>query len=596
MAPSPKDRYIDLVSYTVSVDGTELPGAVSVLEIVVSRELGKIPFAKLTVVDGSPTEENYEESESNRFKVGGVLKIQAGYHQENEDIFEGVITSSKSGVGGEGQSKLVVMAKDKAVKMTTARKNKYFVQKKDSDIMSEIIGEAGLSADVEATKAVHKEVIQYYSSNWDFLITRAEFNGLVVNVNAGKVEVKKPDVSSGPVLTVKHGTDLLKTNLDMSAERQIKTVKAKAWDPNTQALVEVTAAEPEVPSHGDEDGTSMADSVGGEEVELHSTVPLDSEYLQTWADARLLKSRLSKITGSVTFNGSTLVKPNTVIEIQGMGSKYNGNAFVSGVHHRISEGTWVTECSIGLSEKWFSETKPNIGGGAGGGLLPGIEGLQIGKVQKIDSDPDGQFRVLVDIPMIAASGDGVWARLASPFASNNFGWTFFPHVGDEVILGFLNHDPRYPIILGSVYSQTNVNQFPADEPNTYKALVTATQMKIEFEDVKRIITVVTPNGNTIIINDDEQFIRIEDEWKNFILMDTAGVEVNAYKDMKLIAAQNINMEAGQAITVKAGTDMKMDAINITAKGSATFTGEGSGTATLKGGGQAVVKGGVVMIN
>ncbi len=87
------------------------------------------------------------------------------------------------------------------------------------------------------------------------------------------------------------------------------------------------------------------------------------------------------------------------------------------------------------------------------GKVHALPGLHIGKVKKIDKDPDGEFRVLVDVPVIKESGDGIWARIVSPYSSKSIGFYFYPEVGDEVILGFLGNDPRYAIIVGSVYSK-----------------------------------------------------------------------------------------------------------------------------------------------
>src|SRR4051812_26941895 len=84
------------------------------------------------------------------------------------------------------------------------------------------------------------------------------------------------------------------------------------------------------------------------------------------------------------------------------------------------------------------------------GVNPGVSGLIVGTVKQIDQDPQGQNRVLVVAPLIDPQGDGVWARLANAYASNNAGISFMPEVGDDVVLGFLNDDPRLPIVLGSL--------------------------------------------------------------------------------------------------------------------------------------------------
>ena len=89
----------------------------------------------------------------------------------------------------------MLKCKDKALKLTVGRKNKVFLEKKDSDIISELVSADGLSADVEATTATHKKLIQYFSTNWDFIQARADANGLVTIINDGAISIKKPTVS-----------------------------------------------------------------------------------------------------------------------------------------------------------------------------------------------------------------------------------------------------------------------------------------------------------------------------------------------------------------------------------------------------------------
>ena len=66
--------------------------------------------------------------------------------------------------------------------------------------------------------------------------------------------------------------------------------------------------------------------------------------------------------------------------------------------------------------------------------------------------PDGEDRVQVRVPVINSQDDGLWARVATLDAGENRGSFFRPEIGDEVVLGFLNDDPRDPIILGMLNS------------------------------------------------------------------------------------------------------------------------------------------------
>jgi len=183
--------------------------------------------------------------------------------------------------------------------------------------------------------------------------------------------------------------------------------------PKKQEMVEATSSEPKVNKQGAVQGKDLAPVVMDGEYELHLTGPLEEQELKIWADARLQKSRLSWITGTVIYQGNTDVELNQLVKLVGTSKYFDGKGYVSGIRHELSSGMWRTELSLGLDSNLFTESKENIETPSASGLLPGISGLYNGKVKKIDSDPQGNTRILVDVPMIKppGEGDGVWARL-----------------------------------------------------------------------------------------------------------------------------------------------------------------------------------------
>jgi phage protein D len=77
----------------------------------------------------------------------------------------------------------------------------------------------------------YDELVQYYCSDWDFMLSRAEINGLLVMVDDAKVVVKAPETAAASSLTVTYGQDLMELEAGMDARCQFDSVKAAAWDP-----------------------------------------------------------------------------------------------------------------------------------------------------------------------------------------------------------------------------------------------------------------------------------------------------------------------------------------------------------------------------
>ncbi len=596
----------DLLLITVLLEGSET--SAEVRNISVTKSINKVSWAEVHFNDGSKSSESFDNTDSGDFDPGKSIEIKAGYGSSETTIFKGIIMNLSVIIDPLSGPSMAVKCKDESVKSTLGRKNAYFLKSKDSAIISKILGDYSFSSSVDSTETEYDEVIQYGATDWDFVLSRAEINGLVVVTDDGNFDVKKPAVSDTEVATINYGDNLIDMDLAVNSNDQAQSVNAAAWDPSSQALVTGASEEPSVNEEGSITGKKLSDVISAD-AQLQTNLPLTDSTLKEWANAKLLKARLSRFSGHVVCNGNASIKPNTLVKLEGVSKTLNGKLYVGSVTHNLQDGNWETELGIGINAHWFVE-ETEVNEPRANGRIPAINGLQIGVVKKIDSDPNDEFRVQVTLPLIQSSDDGIWARLSTFYASNEVGAFFYPEVGDEVVLGFLDDHPDAPIVLGSLYSKTNVAPETPDEDNTHKTLVTKSKMKLDFDDDKKIITIVTPGENTIVISDEDKGITITDQNNNQIQMNEDGVTIESKKAMTLKAADDLEISAS-GITIKAdnatnikGTDIEakassgltLEGTNTTVKASAALSAEGSASAEFKASGNTTIKGAMVSIN
>ena len=600
MPTNPLQEAAEILSIEISVEGKMINDTYMLSSVEVKRAVNSVATAKAAffLPVGSGDDVTFAMSEAADFIPGKSIEINAGEAEKGTSlIFKGIIVNQTIRRLADGINELILHCSDEAVKMTLGRKSAYFQDMKDSAIISKIIKDYGLTAKTDATTVEHKQIVQYQTNDWDFLITRAEANGFLTYTQDGTIMVKKPLASGSPDLDVDFGRDVISFDMGLESRGQTPSVTCQGWDLKDQKMLEGKAADPSLPVQGNLAGKDMASGVGLKDTTLSNTAPLNQNELKAWADAQLLKSRLSAIQGEVTFLGNALPKLNTLISLSGFGDRFNKMGLITSIRHSIRVGFWQTTVGLGLPPEWLYEHRA-VSAPPAAGLMPAISGLQNGKVKKIDSDPDGQFRIQVDIPAIMPTGTGVWARMAHFYATAGKGSFFMPEVGDEVVLGFLNDDPRFPIILGMLYSSSKSKApYTPDNKNTIKAIVTKNDLKIEFNDEDKVLTVKTPAGNQFILSDKDKSITIKDQNGNKVEMTSSGITLDSPKDVSVKSKGKISLEAVTGITAKAsGGDVGLEGLNVNAKAQIAFSAQGTATAELKASGQTSVKGAVVMIN
>ena len=267
-------------------------------------------------------------------------------------------------------------------------KNKYFKESTDSEIAEEIIGEYGFENDIESTSSSHFEMVQYFCTDWDFMLARAEANGQLVFADDGKISISTPTFSNEVKLSLFYGQDIIEFETEMDARDQFAAITATSWDFSKQEIIESEASEPDFKEQGNIKTKELAEVIGLENLQIQHSGRINDEELQNWSDSKLMRSRLSKIKGRIRIYGIPDIKPGDLIELGGLGERFNGIAYVSGVGHSYGyNSAWITDLIIGFDKKWLNDRYDNVIDHPSAGLVPAVNGLQIGIVTAIHDDP-----------------------------------------------------------------------------------------------------------------------------------------------------------------------------------------------------------------
>ncbi len=592
MADSPALGATGPLTVSVEINGRALSGAVEVLSVESSNAVGQIARGRVRLRDGSAATLEFPLTDDASIKPGADIAVKASYGGgAAQTVFEGVIIALRTRImGTDGDCALDLDCRGLPIKLHQIRKSAFYADQTDSDIMTRIAKDAGLTAKVTGTSAQHRQVLRNDCTDWEYLRLLADRNGLLLYTDGRELQAKPPDVAAEPALRVTFGTDLYDVDLEISAQRAFSQARMQSWSVADQRLRQVDSKPPKGPRWGTLTLSALADVFLGGRPKgptLSTPADLENDCLQNYSDAIVQGTELGRIVGAVRFAGSGRVKPNSTLRIDGLAERLNGVGFVTGVEHVLDDRGWVTTAILGAlpDDEGFGTRRPVT---VAAGVTTPVHGLEVGVVKKIHEDPGNRARIQIALPMISGAEDGIWARLGSPYAGSATGFDFLPEIGDEVIVGFMGGDPSHPVILGSVHSPKNTGPVAADEKNPLKILQTKSGTKLTFDDDRKAVIIDTPGGAQVTLDDDTKQVTMKDQNGNTATLGDAGITLSSPKDITLDAKGNVVIKAAQNVSAK-GT-------NITAEAQASATVKGNASAEISASGTTTVKGAMVMIN
>jgi len=212
-----------------------------------------------------------------------------------------------------------------------------------------------------------------------------------------------------------------------------------------------------------------------------------------------------------------------------------------------------------------------------GGLFHGVYAALVTDI----ADPDAQGRVRVKLPWSPDSGDKAyeaWARLATLMAGNERGSWFIPDVGDEVLVAFEAGDVRRPYMLGALWNGQDAPPETMDSSgnNEKKVLRSRNGVVITLDDAdgSEKLTLETPAGQSVRLEDGENRIEISDANGNTVELSSSGVTVTGSAKVTVEAGQ-VEITAGM-VSVNAGMTkfsgvVKADTVITNAVVSSSYT-------------------------
>ncbi|MDA8481215.1 phage baseplate assembly protein V [Citrobacter sp. Awk 4] len=457
------------------------------------HKVNAIPGASVVLsrVQGGQGDAVYEE-ELTLCGAGQRMDVLLLDKEERQLIFRGVVVEQRLQIRREYVEMVLTLRHD-LQRLQGTHRSQVFEQQTDAMVAGNMfLGEAIPVAGIAGMDILHDQLVQCRCSDWQFLRSRLNANGVWLYPAPEGVSIFSPVLSPVPVHTLRRRTSDIQGDVLIedshwcfSEQYQPATLTVSSWDAQIQNN-DIFPAHP-VPM-----GNQAFNSTSGHCLNLTSwafnySTPLGMEQTAQLANSLLMNLQAARATGEFRLDGGGHYRLGDTLALEGYGTTMDGYGIVTGIRQSISkESGWRSTLSLGVNEVLRDMN-----------IIPRISGLHIGVVSAFMSDPSGMNRLRVKIPMLGESNQELWARLATPYASALSGFCFYPNEGDEVVIGFFDENPCYPVIIGSMHNPLNPAPVMPSQENTVKTLVVnhaGQKCELMFNTVDNSVALRSPEG------------------------------------------------------------------------------------------------------
>jgi len=428
------------------------------LDVRTELRVNGIPTARLTLsVPGNALEELSKEREIALCQPGKWLSVGIKNERETIEFFSGIITTSDLTLSRE-RSELALTLKHSLVKLDSVVRSQVFTDITDAEIVKSLC-QLRVPIDIDKDAQMntrYEQRIQFRCTDWQMLRQCLDANGAWLIAEPSRVKIFRPGLSLQPDHTLRPNKSqpMEIAHWQFSASDQPKELCLRSWDIATQTDLSVDAKTVSL-------GNEALDPQGGDTLskmkwELGYGTSPSRDVLQQKANSMLQQLQLRRVQGEFTVKGTLEYQPGQTLKVSGYGEYFDGTGIITAVLHSITPSRWTT--TLVLGERGLIPVAPV----QQSGFLPGVVVREPGEGhQRFD-------RIRVRLNTLGDRQNEVWARFAMPYASKEGSFLCYPEFDDEVVVGFFDNDPDYPVIVGSMHNPKTMSAAQMSQGNYKK--------------------------------------------------------------------------------------------------------------------------------
>lgn len=347
----------DVISLRVTLQKDELGGFT--MELANHYE---VPLS-LDPANTKSATRRFRHSDDDRLDVFVPITISMGYQQRMSPVFVGEITMLQPAYPSSGVPTFTITGTDLLNRLRRdkpdEKKSKLFSGLADHEIAERIARRHKLELSTESAKdSLHdKPVNQRDMDDLKFLLYLAKRNDfectVIIENNEPALYFGKPRDKRGsePVkqLALTWGESLISFTPKLRVGNQVSKVTVRGWNARKKEPFTYTATLSDIPKTGGSGKTAaelLEDKAGAKEERIVDRVVQSQDEAKRLAIELLTETASEFLTGSGEAMGEPLIRPQTNLELTGLGARYDGVYYVTKTDHVYGAAGYTTSFDV----------------------------------------------------------------------------------------------------------------------------------------------------------------------------------------------------------------------------------------------------------
>ncbi len=589
------------------------------LSVTVRQAVGTADVAEVLVDD-----DEFELFDKGTVEIGKDLEVKfQSSDAKFVSVFKGPITSVgiRADADSGGIARLAIQARDRTHQLALASEFTTYLKQSVGDVVKAIAGRHSLTAKVWPELPTVKEDYRVqWTTDHAFLTELARLHGCEWYLDGKELHFRpRPKSPKGPTLR-RSDQSLQEFRAEFTGVNVPKKVEVHGFDPKTQKAYKGAAKQQVLDGKEGESGTSakfVHDGWKAGAKAFGKPLAVADHATRDAKEAEAVASGLAREMVSAGLNvqgiawGEPEIKAGEAVEIEEMGTRLSGTYYVSQVVHEFRpEQDLRTHFTCGPQH---APPPPWLATGNGSGTADWASRGPVTAVVTNLQDPEKLGRIKVKFPSLG-DVESDWAYVLTQGAGTGRGIDFRPQVNDVVLVLFERGDPRFPVVLGSLWTKKGDhptagikedNGSLADMAVTSRAGHALTfsdgGAKAKAGDKDRRITLACGDGETFIeLNEDKKKgvvieapqdgnltlragmseLKLDDKGNITIKTKKGTFTIEAPKLVKVESKQKVEVTAVQGVKLEAKAG-KFEAAGLQAEVAGKTTLDLKGPASVK---------------